>query len=252
MRLKRDFAVVPICLVLFTGIFIFPSRFVFSQSDSLLNTVEAVLGVAQNAYGPDDLLVNGSLYIPGHPRAEESPYFRDERWTHGRIVIGGKTFDKTEFIYNAEIDRVIIQSRDRKQNKIAVLLNQDFVDAFYIDEHEFINLNQLSLAKSETGFAELIYRSGLNFVIRHKKEFLNQYSQSNPFGSYSKLQSMKCIQAGDKLLKLPTKRSFLDYFKPYRIQIKKYFRENNIRYRNASKNELQGLLKLCDELSAGK
>jgi hypothetical protein len=220
----------------------FLPKFVFTQWKPNLSTSQQVL------YGPDDLLVNGSLYVPDHPKAEGNPYFQEEKWTHGKIVIIGKSFENIEFVYNVETDKVIIQSKDIMQNKMAVLLNRDFVDAFYIDEHYFINLDQLNLTNGEKGFAELIYRSGLTFIIKHKKDFLKQYSQSNQFGSYSKLKSEKYIQSNDQLKKLPTRKSFLDYFKSNRSQIKKYLRTNNIRYKTASKNELSGLLKFCDEL----
>jgi len=226
----------------------FLPKFVFTQWEPNLSTSQQVLAVANQFYGLDDLLVNGTLYLPYHPRAEGNPYFQEEKWAHGKIVIIGKSFENIEFIYNIETDKVIIQSNDILQNKMAVILNRDFVDAFYIDEHDFINLDQLNLANSEKGFAELIYRSGLTFIVKHKKDFLKQYSQSNQFGSYSKLKSEKFIQSNGQLKKLPTRKSFLDYFKPSRSQIIKYIRTNNIRYKTASKQELSGLLKFCDEL----
>jgi len=118
--------------------------------------------------------------------------------------------------------------------------------------NEFINLQQLNFKNGEMDFAELIYRSGLTFVIKHKKDFISQYSQSNRYGSYSKLHSVKYIRSGDQLIKVQTCRSFMDFFDPYRKQIKKYLRANKINYRNASKNELFGLLKFCDELPEEK
>jgi hypothetical protein len=228
--------------ILFLPIFIFP------QQSSSLKTTDAVIQFTQKIYGPDDLLVNGRLYIPDHLKAEGNPYFEEEKWTTGRIIIKGKSFDNIEFIYNIAVDRIVIQSKDINQNNIAVLLNRNFIDDFYIGEHHFINVDQLNLISIEKGFAEEIYRSGLTFVIRYKKDFLNQYSQSNPYGSYSKLQSTKYIQKGNQLVKLPTRKSFLVCFKPFQNQIKKYFRSNNISYKNASKEELSGLLKFCDGL----
>jgi hypothetical protein len=252
MPVKSDIFSSPRFIRLIIYIYSLLPGLIFSQQITTLSTIGKVIDVAQKAYGPDDLLVNGSLYVPDHPRAEGNPYFQEEKWAHGKIVIIGKPFENIEFIYNVETDKVIIQSNDIMLNKMAVLLNRDFVDAFYIDEHDFINLDQLNLANSEKGFGELIYRSGLTFIIKHKKDFLKQYSQSNQFGSYSKLKSEKCIQSDDQLKKLLTRKSFLDYFKPNRSQIKKYLRTNNIRYKTASNNELSGLLKFCDELPEEK
>jgi hypothetical protein len=248
MPVKRIFNTLRNGTRLFISFIVLVPGFVFSQQSKPLSTIDKVIEVAQKAYGPDDLLVNGSLYVPDHPRAEGNPYFQEEKWAYGKIIIIGKSFENNEFIYNVETDKVIIHSNDIMQNKMSVLLNRDFVEAFYIDEHEFINLKQLNLADGEKGFAELIYRSGLTFIVKHKKDFMKQYSQSNQFGFYSKLKSEKYIQANDQLKKLPTRNSFLDYFKLNRSQIKKYLRTNNIRYKTASKNELTGLLKFCDEL----
>jgi hypothetical protein len=248
MLVKIIFNVFQKCIRSFISFLILIPGLAFSQSITTLSTFGKVMDVVHKAYGPDDLLVNGSLYVPDHLKAEGNPYFQEEKWAHGKIVIIGKSFENIEFIYNIETDKVIIQSNDILQNKMAVILNRDFVDAFYIDEHDFINLDQLNLANSEKGFAELIYRSGLTFIVKHKKNFLKQYSQSNQFGSYSKLKSEKFIQSNGQLKKLPTRKSFLDYFKPNRSQIKKYIRTNKIRYKTASKQELSGLLKFCDEL----
>jgi hypothetical protein len=239
-------------LIFIVGIMIFPAQTIFPQTGKLLNSADELKKLAEHEYGPDDLLVNGSMYIPERLRAEGNPYYQDDNWFIGTIIIKGKSFQNVEFIYHVELDRVIIMSKDMKQNKIAVLLNNDFVDSFYWKEHYFINLNELNLTGRETGFAELIFKSGFTFIIRHKKVFLNDYSQSNQFGRYSKLQSIRYIQSGDQLVKVQTKKMFLEYFNPYQVQLKKYLRTNNIKYSDATKNELYGLLKYCDELSGKK
>lgn len=239
-------------LIFILGFVVFPVSSVFPQSAKLLNSVAEIKELIQQIYGPDDLLVNGTMYIPERPRAEANPYFQEENWIFGNITIGGKLFQHVEFIYHVELDRIIIMSKDMKQNDIAVILNNDFVDSFDWKEHHFVNLNQLKAFSRESGFAEMIYNSGFIFIIRYKKDFINDYSQSNPFGRYSKLQSFRYIHSGDQFVKLQTKKSFLEYFNPYRSQLKKYFRENRIKYTTASGNELYNLLKYCDELSGKK
>jgi hypothetical protein len=249
MLFKRDFFTFLQTSGLVIGIFVLFPGLIFAQQNIQLNNIEQVIEITQKAYGPDDLLKNGRIFIPGHPGAVGNPYFQDYNRTIGTIIIKGKVFDHTDFLYDVEIDRVIVQFKEKEKGSIAILLNQDFVDAFYIGEQHFINLNQLHLQNNETGYAELIYNSGLTFIIRHKKTFLNQYSQSNQFGKYSKPVSVKYIQSGGQLVKLPDRKSFLDYFEPFRNQIKNYFRINHIRYRSASTNQLYQLLKFCDELS---
>lgn len=249
MLFKRDYFTLLQTIGICFGIIVLNPGSIFSQQNIHLDNIGQVIEFTQKAYGPDDLLKNGRIFIPEHPGAIGNPYFQDYNRTIGRIVISGKVFDQTEFIYNVDLDRVIVQFKEKEQGSIAILLNQDFVDAFYIGEHHFINLKQLHLQNNETGYAELIYKSGITFIIRYKKTFLNQYSQSNKFGKYSKLESVKYIQSGGKLVKLPNRKSFLAYFEPFRNQIQNYFRIKHIRYRSASINELFLLLKFCDELS---
>jgi len=248
MIIRRAILVLRFLFTLILLSFFFYPESAYPQQTKTISTVAELVDISEIIYGPDDLLVNGKLYIPTHPRAEGNPYFQEDNWDSGSIIIKGKTFTNFLFIYNVEIDRVIIESRDINENKIAVLLNQDFVDGFMIGDHEFINLKQLKTSNTLKGYAELIYRSGLTMVIAHKKTLLKQYSQSNPFGSYSGLVSEKFIQEGDQLVKLPTKGSFLDYYSPFRAQLKKYFRTKNLRYKKATKNELAKLMEFCDGL----
>jgi len=249
MQFKKSFFTYVLTSGLVVGICVLFPGLIFAQQNIQLNNIGQVIEVTQKAYGPDDLLKNGRIFIPEHPGAAGNPYFQDYKRTVGRVVIRGKVFDQTEFIYNIELDRVIVQFKEKEQGSLAILLNQDFVDAFYIGEHHFINLNQLHLQNNETGYAELIYNSGITFIIRYKKTFLNQYSQSNRFGKYSKPMSVKYILSGSQLVKLTDRRSFLSNFEPFRNQILNYFRLKHIRYRSASTNELYQLLKFCDELS---
>lgn len=252
MRPDKNFFLYPNSARTLVIFLFFIPLILFSQQNTILENIDELIRETEKAYGPDDLLVNGILYLPDHPQADGNPYFRDEQWKNGRIVIRGRSFEHVKMIYNAELDRVIIQSGDSSQNTMTVLLNQDLIDEFSLDGHHFINLGLLSLADNRKGFAEEIYRSGLTFIVIHKKTFLREYSRSNQFGRYSKLQSVKYIQSGDQLVKLPTRKSFLSFFEPWHDQVIKYMRTNKIRYRKASERELYGLLKYCDELKNEK
>jgi hypothetical protein len=78
---------------------------VFSQQNKPMITIDKVIDAAQKAYGPDDLLVKGSLYVPDHPEAEGNPYFQEEEWTECLIVIKGKSFTiDSKAPINLEVD----------------------------------------------------------------------------------------------------------------------------------------------------
>jgi len=246
MYIKRSDTVVIFLVLLFFG---WPT-YIIGQKNEKQELVSNILDKAQQAYGPNEVIENGRIYIPIHPRANGYPYFLDADWMMGKLVMKGDNFNDLNIKYNVNLEELILKKeKENKENHLPIVLNNNFIDSFELEGHHFINLDSMPGTDELSDFAELIYQGEIIFLIKHTKEFLNRYSQSNPYGAYSKLNSTYYIYETERLTRVGTKKSFLNYFEPNRKEIKKFMRQNRIKYKKASHIQLHDLIKYCDEQS---
>ena len=250
MRLFKRISITIWCWIL---PFIF-NTFLFGQdTNSIHQQISDVLSNAYQVYGPDEMLENGRLYIPDHPKAKGNPYLLDSEWMFTKLIVARDIFDSVQIKYNVNHEQIILKKGNLKQEShIPIILNNNFIDSFSAGDRYFVNLKTMPNIDDLNGFGELIYKGRIIFFIKHHKEFLTQYSQSNPYGVYSKLNSDYYIINNGKLTPLNTKGAFLKYFEPQKKEIKKYIRQNKIRYHKATSPQLNELIKYCDEISHSK
>ena len=232
-------------------VFVFSKVTLLGQNaDDIQHQITDILEKANRVYGPDEMLENGRLYIPAHPKANGNPYFMGKGWLAGKLIITGDIFSNVKIKYNVNLELLILKKEiENQESHIPIILNNNFIDSFDTGDHHFINLNAMPFNDELSGFAELIYQGQLIFLVKHTKEFITRYSQSNPYGAYSKLYSIYYIYENDELTRLSTRRTFLNYFEPFRKEIKKYMRQHSITYKKATNAQLYELIKYCDEIS---
>ncbi|MCB0805973.1 MAG: hypothetical protein KDC05_09265 [Bacteroidales bacterium] len=212
-------------------------------------SVDSLKALAEKAYGPDDMLFKGLVYIPEHPLAKNHPYLTENDWNYGNAVIAGDRFINLKLKYNVNSDRLIIGKPEPDKNITrAFLPDPEIIDAFTIQNLVFENLAQADTTGNVSGFGRIIYRSSdmLFFEVYHK-DFVRRYSQSNPYGAYSRLMNDYFIFSGKQLERVNSKRSFLRFFGPIRKQLKKYFRQQNLQYKKAQDDELNALIRYCEQ-----
>ncbi len=231
------------------SLFLTPSLSAQKSNDAVINTVKELHDYSAYFYGIDDLLVNGRKYVPAHGNAKGHPYFIEPDWVTGTLVIKEKTYKDVEFKYNIDLDKIILRAEVTRGGLVYVLLNDDFVTSFIIGEHYFINSSQLLLADN-SGYFELVFEGEHTLLIKHHKSFISEFSQNAPLGRFSDLNSIKYIYCDGMLYKIPNIKSFLMYFKPFRKEIKKYMKQEKIKYKKANNFELHHFLKYCNEISS--
>jgi len=208
--------------------------------------------ITQGFYGTNDVLINGQKYIPGHFLADGHPYFPDEIWSKGSLIINRTLFDQVDLLYNSEIDKVILRTRVSSGDTIFVELNNQKVDEFTIGDHTFILLTLPGFEMPASGFYEVVYNGNFRFLIKHQKSFIPDYSKISPNGHFSKLNSTNYILKDEQLVKVINKKSFLNYFSPNDKSIKTFMKKNKINYSKANQSAMKLLLKYCDDVSSGK
>lgn len=201
-------------------------------------------------YGTDDILVNGGLYFPTHPLAQGNPYLTKTDWTKGIIFSKGKSFKDVDLQYDLTMDKIVLQKTLNNGKLVKIVLNNELVDSFAFDQKKFVNARWILLDNSVKGFVELIYDKEIRFFVKYHKEYISQFTDSNPYGKYSKVKSARYIYNNNILTKVSNKKSLLKYFELYKKEIKKYLRKNHINYKKANSRQLFDLIDHCNELSS--
>ncbi len=230
-------------LVLISTFFLFIN--VRAQNTQILKELNKY---ASQKYGTNDLLVNGWKYYPDHFNAAGNPNFNNLDWTNGNLVMRGETFENIDMTYKIEIDELILMKFLKDGSPAFVLLNKTFVESFTIDQHHFVNNSQIETNTDLNGFVELLYSGEFMFLIKHQKNFVANYSSDTPNGSISRQISVNYIFENNILHKITSKKMLLNYFEPFKKKIKKYMKQNNIRYKKATSTQLKKLMEYCDEL----
>ena len=201
-------------------------------------------------YGTNDFVVNGRSYIPDHYNAKGDPYLFSDKWVESTIVIEGKKYGNQEILYNIDTEKLILKSSQKINEEVLLVLNTEFVDAFYFGEHYFVNGYKNFPDRIFPGFVEQVYSGNFVIVIRYQKSFISNYTANAPNGFYSGTKSAIYISEEGTLKKLPTKKALLDYFLDQKKEIKKFIRKNNIKYKKANAIQLNKLFSYCDTISS--
>lgn len=236
-------------IIVFLILTYFPNL-LFSQEESLvLQTEKDLLNYVDQIYGADDLLVNGRIYVPEHGLAMGHPYFEIYDWIIGTVYIKGHSYHDVKLKYDIEIDDFILFIQDNFGHKNYLVLNRHYVDSVHLERYRFINSSVIKQLTKELGYIELVYDKNFMFFIKHSKNFKKEFSETKPHGEYAEMKSVFYILKNEDLTKLPTKKSFLQYFYDSRKELKKYMKRNKIKYKKANSGELFNLLVYYDKIS---
>ncbi|MCD4696583.1 MAG: hypothetical protein K8S16_10125 [Bacteroidales bacterium] len=202
----------------------------------------------EKIYGSNDLLVNGQIYIPTKSQALGHPYFNSNDWANGMLFIAGNLFPDVVLKYDIEQDVFVLKNKNRKGGNQYISLQKGLVDTVEIEGHLFINSALILPESRNLGYVELIFRGDFLFFIKYVKQYKKVYSDTKPYGEYTRQQSVHYIYQDGRIDKLPTKKAFISHFAEHKKAIKKYFKKNKIKYNNASPRQVRKLLTYCNDL----
>jgi len=218
-----------------------------NSTTSLLNELHKQ---AEDKYGLDDRLVNGTIYRQKNPYAKGHPYFLDEYWKNSTLFINGLTFPDLQLNYNIDSDEIILNLNINNELSKTILLKTILIDSLIIEDHFFINATTLQI-KNISGFYERIHKGSFNAYFKHSIELEDVATFSSPNGEYKKpIQTLYIMNAESGVFKLQNKKSLLNHFSEHKKGIKAFLRKNNIFYNRIKREQLIKLLKYCDEISS--
>jgi hypothetical protein len=197
-------------------------------------------------YGPDNLLINGRTYRPDHPRAEGHPFFQTEEWKSGVVYIKGNSFPARYLKYDLFNHHLLIKHERPNGSYQEVVLSDLLVDSFLIEEHLFVQRDQILSDKENSGYLEKLFEDQLSFF-RFQTKVFGSVSNSTPYGRFSDLKDVFYLLDGDQLHKITNKKDFLNCFPARKSQIKKYMNNQSLKWKKMTNNQFAQLLQFCHE-----
>jgi hypothetical protein len=223
-----------------------------SAQDSrvFLKDSKDLLAYIEERYGADDLLMNGSIYVPLHSLAIGHPYFEVHDWVLSTLYVKRHRFDQVKLKYDIELDEFVLFILDKQERKNYLLLNRHYVDSVRMGKYVFVNADNIPGIPEKFGYLENVYDRQFYFFVTHHKDFKKEFSESKPHGEYSEQTSTRYILDDGRLTKVNSKKAFLSYFEPYKSELKSYLRKNKIKYKKANSGQLYNLLIYCEGIQS--
>lgn len=229
--------------------------FFFCEFVSAQETVDKVNDLVEHTeqiYSTDDLLVNGQIYSPGRSLAKGSPYFGENEFSTGKVIIRGRKFDGVLLKYNLVDQRLLLRAAIESGRYVTILLNTNLVDAFTLGDQSFINAENYFQNSDVTGFYTLVYEGRFACLVNYEKTFRAVYDTQTPNGSYTDAHIEFFLLDEGMLVNITKKKALLKHFPIVKNEIKSFMRKYKINYKKASLLSLNQIMKYCDSISETK
>ena len=200
-------------------------------------------------YGSNDLLLNGRAYMPNNPKIGNHPFFLNNEYYIGKIFIKGQCFSDVLLKYDLITDELVLHKEVGQNSLVELSLTYELVDSFYISTHLFVNKRKLDNQEKVNGYLKQLYKGKISFFRQYKKVFQADYTSKTPYGSYLEEASTLFVYDKNGFHKLRNKQAFLAFFGSHKKELKKYIRQHNFNFKEATSEQLYSLLQYADQIS---
>ncbi len=210
--------------------------------------LSSVRSLADSLYGLNDLLVNGTQYLPSHPRAAGYPFFPDQAFSGGVVFVKGERFEGLRINYDAEGDRLLLDVSASMPWIRYLALNDLLADSFMLDRRVFVHVRTLQALPGGAVYLEKLYEGRFVLLARHQKKFKAEFNQWKPYGEYITYPARLLLLRDGVFQEVARKKQWLDMFPAHRKEVKKFLRKQNINFRKATTGQLKQIAAYCNEL----
>jgi hypothetical protein len=199
----------------------------------------------EQLYGADYNLINGRRYVNLYPTAEGHPYFGEDKFYRGYIVINNISYTNVEIKYDICNQKIILQYPHFSGNKDIIILNGEFIEEFEINGRSF---RKYTFPGTGPRFYQIISPGNLSCLYHWEKQLLKGLSVETYF-KYSPEKRLSYLVIDNKLCPFNSRKSFLKLLpQEHNTEIKIYLRSYKIWIRNASDFQIRQLMDYCNEL----
>ena len=232
-------------ILLFLLIFSLHHTIVYSQVNE--TNLQEIYNKAEHDYGPDDRLISGKLYFPLHKLQDEHPFFKSKSFFKATIYINENIYMNIPLKYDMEQQKMIIEvSNDNSVEIIEVIPER--INSIVFDNKKFKFSTMISPLLEDENYYELFWEEGFIYIISRNLIFDPLKNRNEVIsGGYKKLTINRYILTDNKIYTVNSKRSFLNLAKKKKKEIKKFMKENKIKYNKLSEKSHKSLMQFCYE-----
>jgi hypothetical protein len=228
MHLSKEFAA-GCCLFLLLYLPTPPAQGQPSRDSSSYDPSNARLGQdIQARLGDDSKLYNGYEYIRNGTPAKGFPFFDSDSLLPGSLSYDGILYRNILLEYDLVQDQLVTYDYT---GKALISLITGKIDRFSIGPHYFRYFVADKIASNlpKTGFYEVLYASGsVTLLERREKKLVFPTNRDDP-ARYDQ-EILYFLQVGDRFYRIDGKNDLLDALNDKKDALKKYIRENKIRF----------------------
>lgn len=191
------------------------------------------------AVGVQSHMFNGSEYLEYAAQGDETPYMFED-WAYGTMEYSGEYYDNVPLFYNLATDQVITVYTGG--SKIQLLRPK--VKYFTLEGHKFVRLDNGKVAE---GFYDLKYDGNMKFYIRRVKVAATKVN-GNTADAIFELRVKYYITRDDKFNSVKSKGSVMKLVKDKKKELKKYMRENKLKFGAQRESSIPKILAYYEQL----
>lgn len=200
----------------------------------------------ESAKDPDHDLTNGRLLMPNRIKTYGHPFLGIDEFLTGEIIINNRHFEDVELKYDILDQHVITEFSFDGMAKRPIILNNEFIDCFIINNKHFIQMEFPELGKR---YFQEISGNSINCYyyffkrVEEKSEGRYLVRQIHP------MKVLRFLKIEDEFLPYKSNRSFMKKFdEKFKSEIKKYLKSNKLNVKTISDSGMESLLLYCENL----
>lgn len=202
---------------------------------------DALSGYIQEKFGPDQELYRGNQYYNAYFQYIGNPYFPGSEFQDGSLIFNGIKYQDLKLRYDCFSQLLFLESSQSEEQYNQISLNTNEIKSFTLGNLSF---SRLSPGKGNSAFYQVIKKEHLTCYIQWSREAIPLgridrhylYEFTAPSGEYQLLFA-------DQLYSFSGKKRFIAIFPDsLSSEIRKYMREKQFSFKNASPGEIEDLL----------
>ncbi len=198
-------------------------------------------------FGTDDYLVTGRPYSPTHHGATGHPFLSNNEWLVGEIYLKGHAYPGEVMKFDLESQRLLLRHKTNGDVLVALVLSEQLIDSFKVANTFWIRQLHTQRSNDTLGYAEVLHRGQFEVYRKQTVDFLATYNALSPKGSYSKAIPRYALLIDNQWMDFSRFTSLLKALPDKGKQIRTVARQNHIRLRKATSQQISLLLNTYDD-----
>ncbi len=200
--------------------------------------------LVRDAYGTDQVLLNGRQFVNHYQQCLGHPYFIENRLSKGALTIRGKVYRNLSLNYDLVTQDLELEYTSRKGMNNRIIIIPDFVEHFQYGNYEF---RKLDMGDGEMRYYQVVPTDPFTCFVHWYKNLVPVSNNIHYLEECSDARRVYWLEFEGKVSRFRDRKGFVSLFPGiYQREIRKHLGREMFRFRNATP---ESLVKMMDEIS---